>query len=476
MKILNKKLAPASVYPEKVLQFGTGVLLRGLPDYFIERANRQGVFGGSILVVKSTANGGVGHFREQDNRYTVHVKGVEKGSQVVETLVVSAISRVLLAQENWQEIMEAATNQALQVVISNTTEVGIVLDEQDQLSAMPPHTFAGKLAAFLYRRYQAFEGDVTKGMVILPTELIDRNGDRLKEIVLQLAHINRLPPAFLDWLGTANFFCNTLVDRIVPGKLPQAEQLLADAELGYRDSLAIMAESFKLWAIETGDERVKNILSFADVDAGVVIAPDITKFKELKLRLLNGTHTFSCGLAILGGWETVKEAMQDARFSQFVRNLMAMEIVPSLLAVGIGNAEAKAFADSVIDRFGNPFLEHRWESISLNYTAKMEMRNVETIKRYIACKANPPTYMALGFAAYLLLLRDVAVRDPLAPVIRHAWKQHDLAAVVDAVLGQHSIWKIDLRTLSDFAALVVQQLKNLLETGVQTTIKSALEK
>ena len=155
---------------------------------------------------------------------------------------------------------------------------------------------------------------------------------------------------------------------------------------------------------------------------------------------------------------------------------MAMEIVPSLLAVGIGNAEAKAFADSVIDRFGNPFLEHRWESISLNYTAKMEMRNVETIKRYIACKANPPTYMALGFAAYLLLLRDVAVSDPLAPVIRHAWKQHDLAAVVDAVLGQHSIWKIDLRTLSDFAALVVQQLKNLLETGVQTTIKSALEK
>lgn len=475
MESLNKEIAPAVVYPEKVLQFGTGVLLRGLPDFFIEKANRKGVFGGSILVVKSTANGGTDHFLAQDNRYTIHIKGLEKGQEVSETLVVSAINRVVSAQHDWSEILEAASDPALQIVISNTTEVGIVLDEHDRLSAAPPQTFPGKLTAFLYRRYEAFEGDEAKGLVILPTELIDKNGQQLKDIVLQLARISNLPPAFVEWLATANTFCNTLVDRIVPGKLPQADQLRAEAESGYRDSLAIMAEPFRLWAIETADERVKNILSFAEADPGVVLTPDITKFKELKLRLLNGTHTFSCALAMLGGWPTVKEAMQDDVFARFVKNLMTLEIIPSLSAVAIGEAEARVFADSVIDRFGNPFLNHQWKSISLNYTAKMEMRNVATIQRYTQVKLETPAYMALGFAAYLLLMRDAQLDDPNAGEIKQAWKHADINSVVDAALGQSAVWKTDLRTHEAFAQSVKRQLACLLENGVPDTIKSIVE-
>lgn len=477
MELLNKQIAPATTYPEKVLQFGTGVLLRGLPDYFIEKANRQGLFGGSILVVKSTAGGGVDPFPVQDNRYTIHINGQEQGQPVSETLVVSAISRVVSAQDGWDRILEAAASPDLQLVVSNTTEVGIVLDETDAVTATPPRSFPGKLTACLYRRYEAFGGDPSKGLVILPTELIDKNGDQLRAIVLRLAQLNNLPAAFITWLQAANTFCNTLVDRIVPGRLTGADRGRAEAELGYRDELAIMAEPFRLWAIEVPDERVKSMLSFAAADSGVVLAPDITRFKELKLRLLNGTHTFSCALALLGGWQTVKEAMQDADFSRYVRNLMNREIIPSLSATGIDAAEAQPFADSVIDRFANPFLDHRWESISLNYTSKMEMRNVATIGRYATTvNSAPPAHMALGFAAYLLLLRDRGLNDPFAAAIRDAWKLNGVAEVVDAALGQHTTWKADLGANQTFADAVKQWLSQLMGAGVQETLKSIGEK
>src|SRR5690606_17438943 len=179
-----------------------------------------------------------------------------------------------------------------------------------------------------------------------------------------------------DWLDQENYFCNTLVDRIVPGKLSAEAQEQADEQIGYTDDLAIMAEPFRLWAIETNSDRVSDILSFAEADKGVVITPDITKFKELKLRLLNGSHTFSCALAILSGFTTVKEAMQDADFLKYMDTLLNEEIVPSIVGPVIQEGEAKDFAKSVVDRFSNPFLNHQWQSISLNYTSKMELRNV----------------------------------------------------------------------------------------------------
>lgn len=475
MKILSKEVAPAREYPEKVLQFGTGVLLRGLPDYFIEKANRQGIFEGGIVVVKSTANGGTGHFREQDNRYTIHIKGLESGREVTETMVVSAINRVVPAADNWDVVIKCASNPDLKIVISNATEVGIVLDEQDKLFASPPRSFPGKLAAFLYRRYEAFDGAPEKGMIILPTELIDNNGQQLKDIVCRLARLHGLPEAFLAWLEKANFFCNTLVDRIVPGRLSHEEQLRAEAVLGYHDSLAIMAEPFRLWAIETADRPVLEALSFAKADSGVVLTRDITKFKELKLRLLNGTHTFSCALAMLAGWRTVKQAMEDDAFSGFIRDLMVLEIIPSLSTTGVSETEAHAFANSVIDRFSNPFLEHTWSSISFNYTSKMQLRNVATIQRYTQLQVGPPIRMALGFAAYLLLIRDAELDDLLESEVKDAWKHKDLDTVVDAALEQTSIWKVDLRKQTEWSSAVKKQLRMLIEGSVQESINILLK-
>lgn len=405
MNLLNRQLINESIFPEKVLQFGTGVLLRGLPDYFIEKANRAGLFGGSIAVVKSTDKGNTDQFERQDNLYTLHIKGLEKGRDLQEVLLVSAISRVVSAASNWTAILDIARNPEVETIISNTTEVGIVLDEQDTPLASPPVSFPGKLTAVLFERFRAFNGAEDKGMVILPTELIDKNAEVLRGIVIALAERHQLGTDFIDWIKNCNHFCNTLVDRIVPGTLGASEQRQAEDQLGYSDELAIMAEPFCLWAIESSHPRVLEVLSFARVDKRVVITDDIQKFKELKLRLLNGSHTFACGLAILAGFDTVKAAMADPVFSTYVRQLMHSEIIPALSTIGIDNREASEFADHVIDRFGNPYLQHQWQSISTNYTSKMRMRNLPTIARYMQRYGKVPPYMALGFAGYLKFIQ-----------------------------------------------------------------------
>lgn len=464
--------------PERVLQFGTGVLLRGLPDYFIDKANRQGIFNGRIVVVKSTDKGGVDKFVRQDGLYTVHVNGLQGGKEVQESILVSAISRVLSAAGQWQDILDVALNPAITVVISNTTEVGIVWEEGDDPAASPPASFPAKLTALLYRRFQHFGGDSSKGWVILPAELISDNGAKLKEIVVKLARIHGLGEDFVSWLEEANDFCNTLVDRIVPGRLPADQAEEAAARLGYTDDLAIMAEPFRLWAIESGSERVRDRLSFAQVDDGMVIASDIWKFKELKLRLLNGCHTFSCGLAVLSGFTTVKEAMRHDGFLHYVRMLMEQEIVSAIVGEKITVEEAINFAANVIDRFSNPFLNHQWLSISLNYTSKMQMRNAALLENYVQQQQTPPPYMALGFAAYLRFMcckRSVdgsyrgntgndfyIINDEHAAGFASLWEKHDPKTLVDIVLKNRSLWKTDLSRLAGFAAMVKQYLQLLL--------------
>lgn len=463
--------------PEKVLQFGTGVLLRGLPDYFIDKANRQGVFNGRIVVVKSTNIGHTDAFTEQDGLYTIHNKGIQYGKNIQEVILVSAISRVLSASQHWEEILNVAISPQLEVVVSNTTEVGITLDEKDNLDSSPPVSFPAKLLAILYKRFLHFNGDVNKGLVILPTELISDNGTTLKAIIIKLAIIHQLSQDFINWLNVANDFCNTLVDRIVPGKLPPEEQIQSEKELGYLDNLAVMAEPFKLWAIESSNKRVSQVLSFAKTDEGVVITSNIWKFKELKLRLLNGSHTFSCGLAILCGFRTVRDAMQNKTFLQYVRLLMEDEIVPTIIGNEIGQDEALTFAQDVFDRFRNPFLNHEWLSISFNFTSKMQMRNAALLKGFAERRKSVPQYMALGVAAYLRFMKcemnkdgaylgftekkQYIINDPDGPFFASVWANDNLKEIVVNVLKNESLWKMNLYDIPGLAEDILYYLKLL---------------
>lgn len=472
--------------PEKVLQFGTGVLLRGLPDYFIDKANRQKLFNGRVVVVKSTANGGTDDFGKQDNLYTLCVRGVEGDKKLEQFIVNSSISRVLSANEDWSSVLDCAHNPELKIIISNTTEVGITLVEDD-IRLFPPRSFPGKLLSFLNQRYKAFHGKKESGMIIVPTELITDNGTKLRAIVLELARMNKLDEAFIDWLGSANHFCNSLVDRIVPGKLAGNDQGQTEKKLGYTDGLMIMAESFCLWAIESGDERVKKILSFTQADEGAVIAPDIEVFRELKLRLLNGTHTFSCGLAFLAGFGTVREAMGNAHMSSFIQDLAMHEIAEAMKDKKIPYSEACDFAAKVLDRFRNPFIDHQWINITMQYSSKMKLRNIPLLLKYYEKHERVPEHMALGFAAYLFFMKSVKndkgqytgyvnglpylVQDDHAAYFAKKWTNSDVNAAVDSILADKEFWGADLTSLDGFAEAVTISLDSLMRKGIMASLR-----
>lgn len=443
------------LYPEKVLQFGTGVLLRGLPDHYISEANRAGRFCGRIVVVKSTQQGTTDAFADQDGLYTVCVKGIENGHLVDKAYVNASISRVLSAKEDWVSILEFAKSEDLSVVTSNTTEVGIVYVEENILDGVPS-SFPGKLLAILYARFNHYNGDFSKGLVIIPAELIEENGSKLADILNRLADHNQLGEAFIQWLNQANPICNTLVDRIVPGKLSIAEQAATEAALGYTDALMIMAEPFGLWAIASTDQRVIDALGFCNEEKGCRVVPSIQKFKELKLRMLNASHTFSCGVSLLAGMEFVKDSMQHEALKSYISQLALEEIAGAITGDNISTAEANGFGNAVLDRFANPFLEHKWISIAAQFTLKMNIRCLPLIIATYEKTGQLPLKMLIGFSAYLVQMDLV--------------KSHDLATSLVNILSDAATWGQDLTSIPGFLEKVLDITASIQSKGILQTI------
>ena len=472
--------------PEKVLQFGTGVLLRGLPDYFIDKANKQGIFNGRIVVVKSTEAGDSSAFDKQDGLYTICTRGIGNDTAGEENIICSSISRILSAKNEWNKILQCAHNPQLQIIISNTTEVGIELVHDDILRH-PPVSFPGKLLAFLYERYKAFAGSRQCGMVIVPTELIIDNGKKLEAIVTELAYLNGLDETFIDWLENCNHFCNSLVDRIVPGKPTATVKAAIEEAIGYTDELMIMSEVYRLWAIE-GDEEIANVLSFARADEGVVIAKDINLFRELKLRLLNGTHTLSCGVAFLSGFTTVKAGMDDKHVGNYITNLMRTEIGKAI-PYSVDPDVAETFIAKVLDRFRNPEIEHQWISITAQYTSKMKMRVVPVLLHYYTLYNRVPENIALGFAAYIVFMKAVKeeknaffgklngsyypINDDRACYFYEKWQNTKSSFMAITVLRDIALWGYDLTLLPGFTEFVTEKVEEITANGMQSVLNSS---
>lgn len=451
-------------YPEKVLQFGTGVLLRGLVDYFIDKANNAGQFKGRIVVVKSTDRPGADAFTEQDGLFTQCIKGIEEGVAIEETIINASISRTITAATAWNEILACAKSPDMQVIISNTTEVGIQYHANDPIEGACPKSFPAKLVAFLYARWQHFKGAPNTGMVIIPTELIINNGDALREIVFKLVADHQLPDAFTTWLQQENHFCNSLVDRIVPGA-PDAESAATlYKDLGYEDKNMLVSEVYRLWAIQ-GGAKVREVLSFAKTDSGVVIAEDIEIHRELKLRLLNGTHSLMCGMSYLLGFRLVKDAMANSYLSKLIMNLMLSELALAI-PYKMDFKVADRFGRAVLDRFKNPFINHKLIDITVQYTTKMRMRNIPLLVNYYKEFGKAPELFAMGFAAYLQFMQAVKEENgkyygdsngELYPIncdyagyFYEAWKDFDL----NKVLSDAKLWGEDLSALPGFVAAV----------------------
>lgn len=388
-------------YPEKVMQFGTGVLLRALPDFYIDAANKQGHFCGRVVMVKSTPGEIDPAFSNQDCLFTHQIKGIRDGQLVEEVHLNASVSRCLHAEQDWKDILEFAVSRELEVIISNTTEVGIVF-EQEEFFNKVPHSYPGKLLAILYQRFLYFKGDPQKGLVVLPTELIDNNADQLLSILNQLSVYNQFSNAFIHWLNNSNTFCNTLVDRIVPGKLTATLKEKVEKELGYSDDLMIMSEPYALWAIEEKQGLVKGKLDFVNEKLGCKIVDTLYGYKELKLRLLNATHSFCCAYAIRLGFTYVREALHDQEFRRYIVKLMD-EIKQVLKTDPLLNDELiNAFGDAVFDRFANPYIDHKWESISLYYATKVNVRCIPLFRKALASNMGSYENMLKGLEEYNL--------------------------------------------------------------------------
>ncbi|MEM6262489.1 MAG: tagaturonate reductase [Bacteroidota bacterium] len=454
--------------PETVLQFGTGALLRGLVDAIIDESNQGSNPMGRVVAVASTQSGRSQALNDQRGMFTHVLEGKFEGETVQKAYVNTGISRVLPANTDWDAVMEVAKSPALKWVISNTTEIGIQY-HKDDLQAGPPQSFPAKLTAVLWKRYRAFEGDPSKGLVILPTELITDNGQQLKRIVQKQVEDHQLSPAFWEWVETSCVFCNTLVDRIVTGTPGPERVEELQASWGYTDHLITVSEPYALWAIEAPEKWHEHI-GFSDAQKGVILSEDIQPYRERKLRILNGTHTFCVALGFLRGLTTVREMMEDDYMSNFVKRI-ALEEIPASLEGEVTDAES--FAKEVLERFTNPYLDHKLLDICFQYTTKMKARNLLSIHRYIQKQGKVPLAMVEGFAAYLHFLRPrekaensyygmwngnrYPINDAFAEQWMQLWEEYsddNPEKWLHSVLQDQSLWGEDLTELPGFASEV----------------------
>jgi tagaturonate reductase len=410
------------------------------------------------------------------------VQGISDGVVRRDFRVIASVSRALSAVTEWDEVLRCGESPALSLIFSNTTEVGISLDEADAVadaSAGAPRSFPAKLARLLLHRARHFGFDRARAPIVVPCELVENNGYRLRELVALLASRWGAEPAFADWLGGVSF-CNTLVDRIVPGAPRAAQVEQFQRELGYRDAMLTVCEPYRLFAIQ-GDDVLRARLGFADADPGVVVAPDIAPYRERKVRLLNGTHTALVSLALLAGCTTVREAMEHPALGAFVRAVLFDEIVPSVSVPG-----AEQFAHEVLDRFANPYVDHALWDITLQGTAKLRVRLVPTIVEYAGRTGQPPRALALAFAGYLAFQRgelhaarlsrgDVIPADLAGETVRGRWSLAGndtvgLSAFVRGVCSDQELWGEDLTTIPGFTEQVTEQLIRIRHDGVAAAL------
>ena len=278
-----------------------------------------------------------------------------------QTRIIRSVNNEINIYQQFNDYLALAHDQNIQIIFSNTTEAGISYNENDQFADTPPSSYPAKLTRWLYERFSYFNGDPSKGLTLLPCELIDYNGEQLKQLVLKYADQWQLPPHFADWLEQHNTFCSTLVDRIVTG-YPKTEADELEQELGYQDTFLDTAEYFYLFVIQ-GPETIKSLLHLNQTEMNILVVDDIKPYKERKVAILNGAHTALVPVAYLAGVDYVGQAMDDEQLRDFVEQAIYQEIIPVL---SLPQDELKTFAQAVINRFRNPFIRHQLLSISLN--------------------------------------------------------------------------------------------------------------
>lgn len=474
-------VGPLDLFPEKVIQFGSGNFLRGFADWMFNELNKRNLFNGRVIIVKMLSSHSPGKLNQQDGLYTLLLRGVQNGKVVEQAQIITAISRELNPYIEWKQFLACAELPELRYVVSNATEAGIEYVQTGQPASECPASFPAKLTAFLFHRYKHFAGAPGRGMVILPCELIERNGTMLKELILRHAADWKLEEGFAEWLKTACRFFNTLVDRIVPG-YPTEEAASLAQSLGYEDTLLDTGEPFHLWVLE-GDMSVSRELSFADAGLNVLWTDNLTPYRTRKVRILNGAHTMSVLAAFQAGKDTVLEMVNDKTIGTFMRRGIFDEIIPTL---DLPEKEKSDFAASVIERFQNPFIKHHLLSISLNSVSKFKVRVLPSLLKYAELKQRIPEVLAFSLAALITFYRgkldkhgvymgdrngtpyEIKDNQEYLRFFNQQWQTNvsDVAVLTRNILANQDMWGRDLSVISGLTDTTTLNVQLIVDKGI----------
>lgn len=467
-------------YPVKVLQIGEGNFLRGFVDWMVDECNRQGLYQGGIAVTQPRPAGRskLEQLNSQDGIYTLLTRGLLEGKVIEERRTITVFSQIIDPYSEWDEFLALAENPDLEMVVSNTTEAGIRYQQVAWKPEEPIESFPGKLTLLLYRRFECFAGDPNKGLMILPCELLERNGDELRTIVLKHAEDWRLPEPFTRWVHDHNRFLNSLVDRIVTGFPEQSETYFST--WGFEDRMLNATEPYHFWAIE-GEKELGDKLPFHKAGLNVHWVEDLTPFQTRKVRLLNGTHTLMAAIGLVHGMDEVKQVTEHPVWGPKLKTAMEKELVPS---VPLAREEALSYAESVWERFKNPFICHKLTDISMNSISKFKVRLLPGLKEYVHLYGNIPPTIAEGLAALIRLYRvvsvngqwfglrldgqSVPVRDDAEglAIFQDVWdrynrKKLDLSGLISDILSSEKLWNENLNAITGLHEAVYGYLQEM---------------
>lgn len=466
MKKITDIQIEKKVLPTKVIQFGEGNFLRAFIDWQIQQMNNQNLFNGGVTIVQPIEHGMTKNLDAQNNIYTVVLEGLLEGKKVQSDEIITAINGTVNPYEDFDSYLALAEEDSIEVIFSNTTEAGISFDETDKLDDRPAKSYPAKLTQLLHRRF----GRCKKGFHIIPCELINHNGDKLKEIILQYADLWNLAADFKKWIEEENHFYSTLVDRIVPG-FPHDNKEEVFERIGYEDNLLVKAEAFLLFVIE-GNKELEKVLPFEGAGLNVIITDNMQPYRERKVRLLNGPHTTMTPIGLLAGIETVGEIMSDPDFSKFIHDEMYEEISPM---IDLPKDELASYSEAIKERFANPFVRHELTSIALNSISKYKTRLLPGVLQNIERTNKVPRRMALALAALLVIYGDFANvtvepvdTDDVVKKFQELKKSDDY---VNAVLSNQDFWGEDLTKYPELVKEVKTDVEQLLTKGARAIVK-----
>lgn len=478
LRPLNRETVATTTHPVRILQFGEGNFLRAFVDWMIDIANEKGVTDSDIAIVtpRFRITPALETLHKQDGLYHVYLEGVKDGKPGKESRLVTSIADAFSPAADMERYESYITSPDLRFVISNTTEAGIRY-EPEEMSGDNQSTFPGKVTKMLHKRFIRFNGAHDKGLIFLCCELIEDNGSTLRDFVLRHAAEGGLGNDFINWVKNSCIFCDTLVDRIVSGFPHDTIDELKE-ELGYDDNLIVKGELYHIWAIGgDGYLTAQRELPLDKAGLNVEFMPSIKKFRDKKVRILNGSHTGMVPVALQLGCETVMDAFDNRDVSEFINTMVEREVLPM---IDEERETLERFSAGILERFYNPYIKHQLKSIALNSLSKWEARNYPTAKDYYSRNGKRADFELFTFAALLSLYGpgsgfNAQDTQEHLELINQVWNDNDYRSTVASIVNSNIFTENFEEHIPGFIDDTARYLSEIRRNGMSVALKQFIE-